>query len=96
MLRYPTDLVRQIRVGRHPNSTVRVVLDMEGVEPHSVYTLYNPFRLVIDCDTIDARRREAPPASRRRPEADRNEVARTCRGPAAASTPRFKVPGDGP
>jgi N-acetylmuramoyl-L-alanine amidase len=50
VLRYSTDAVRQIRVGRHPNSTVRVVLDLDGVNRHSVYTLYNPFRLVIDCE----------------------------------------------
>ncbi len=50
VLRFPSDVVRQIRVGRHPNSTVRVVLDLEGVSRHSVYTLYNPFRLVIDCE----------------------------------------------
>jgi N-acetylmuramoyl-L-alanine amidase len=50
VLRYSNDAVRQIRVGRHPNSTVRVVLDLEGVTRHSVYTLYNPFRLVIDCE----------------------------------------------
>ena len=51
VLRYPSDAVRQIRVGRHPNSTVRVVLDLEGVKKHSVYTLYNPYRLVVDCET---------------------------------------------
>jgi N-acetylmuramoyl-L-alanine amidase len=50
VLRFPTDVVRQIRVGRHPNSTVRVVLDLDGVKRHSVYTLYNPFRLVIECE----------------------------------------------
>jgi N-acetylmuramoyl-L-alanine amidase len=50
VLRYPSDAVRQIRVGRHPNSTVRVVLDLEGVTRHSVYTLYNPFRIVVDCE----------------------------------------------
>lgn len=52
VLRYPTDAVRQIRVGRHPNRTVRVVLDLEGVNRHSVYALYNPFRVVIDCEPI--------------------------------------------
>ncbi len=50
VLRYPSDAVRQIRVGRHPNSTVRVVLDLEGVTRHSAYALYNPFRVVIDCE----------------------------------------------
>ena len=54
VLRYPTAAVRQIRVGRHPNSTVRVVLDLEGVSKHSVYTLYNPFRLIVDCETTTA------------------------------------------
>lgn len=50
VLRYSTDAVRQVRVGRHPNNTVRVVLDLDGITRHSVYTLYNPFRLVIDCE----------------------------------------------
>jgi N-acetylmuramoyl-L-alanine amidase len=51
VLQYPSDAVRRIRVGRHPNSTVRVVLDLEGVKKHSVYALYNPYRLVVDCET---------------------------------------------
>jgi N-acetylmuramoyl-L-alanine amidase len=49
-LEYSQDVVRQIRIGRHPNDTVRVVLDAEGVTRHSVFTLYNPFRLVVDCE----------------------------------------------
>ncbi len=44
-----TDLVRQVRVGRQPNNTVRVVLDVVGISSYSVYPLYNPYRLVIDC-----------------------------------------------
>jgi N-acetylmuramoyl-L-alanine amidase len=43
------DIVRQVRVGRHPNATTRIVLDVEGVSSYSVYPLYNPYRLVIDC-----------------------------------------------
>jgi N-acetylmuramoyl-L-alanine amidase len=43
------DLVRQVRIGRHPNNTTRVVLDVIGVSSYSVYPLYNPFRLVIEC-----------------------------------------------
>ena len=61
VLRYPTDVVRQIRVGRHPNSTVRVVLDLEGVKRHSVYTLYNPFRLVIECEPAGVDHRDDRP-----------------------------------
>jgi N-acetylmuramoyl-L-alanine amidase len=41
--------VRQVRIGRHPNNTVRVVLETSGVSSYSVYPLYNPYRLVIDC-----------------------------------------------
>ena len=51
VLRYADDAVRQIRVGRHPAATVRVVLDLEGVTKYSVFTLYNPFRVVVDCET---------------------------------------------
>jgi N-acetylmuramoyl-L-alanine amidase len=43
------DVVRRIRIGRHPNHTTRVVLDATGVTSYSVYPLYSPFRLVIDC-----------------------------------------------
>ena len=44
------DVVRDIRLGRHPNDITRVVLDLEGVASYSVFTLYNPYRLVIDCE----------------------------------------------
>jgi N-acetylmuramoyl-L-alanine amidase len=43
-----SDVVRQVRLGRHPNVT-RVVLDAAGVSSYSVYPLYSPYRLVIDC-----------------------------------------------
>jgi N-acetylmuramoyl-L-alanine amidase len=43
------DLVRQIRIGRHPNNTTRIVLDASGVSSYSIYPLYGPYRLVIDC-----------------------------------------------
>ena len=49
------DLVRQVRVGRHPNSTTRVVLDVAGISSYSVYPLYSPYRLVIDCIRATAR-----------------------------------------
>jgi N-acetylmuramoyl-L-alanine amidase len=47
-LRFTDDVVREIRLGRHPRNTTRVVMDMAGVESYSVFTLYDPFRLVID------------------------------------------------
>jgi N-acetylmuramoyl-L-alanine amidase len=47
-LTFDDDVVREIRLGRHPQNTTRVVMDMEGVDSYSVFTLYDPFRLVID------------------------------------------------
>jgi N-acetylmuramoyl-L-alanine amidase len=46
-LTFNEDLVREVRFGRHPDAT-RVVMDMEGAESYSVFTLYEPFRLVVD------------------------------------------------
>jgi N-acetylmuramoyl-L-alanine amidase len=42
------DVVRQVRLGRHPNTTTRVVVDASGISSYSVYPLYSPYRLVID------------------------------------------------
>jgi N-acetylmuramoyl-L-alanine amidase len=48
--RYDSDIIRHIRLGRHPNNTTRVVLDLENVSRFSVFTLYNPYRIVIDAE----------------------------------------------
>jgi N-acetylmuramoyl-L-alanine amidase len=48
------DIVRQVRIGRHPNNTTRVVLEAAGVTSYSVYPLYSPYRLVIDCVRVPA------------------------------------------
>ena len=52
--RYDSDIVRHIRLGRHPNNTTRVVLDLENVGRYSVFTLYNPYRIVIDAERSGA------------------------------------------
>ena len=57
------DMVRKIRLGRHPGQTTRVVLDLEDVDHYSVYSLYNPYRLVIDTvPTASMQARRAVPA----------------------------------
>jgi len=56
VLTYPGDIVSKIRVGRHPEAMVRVVLDLEEVSRYSVFTLYSPFRLVIDAERAVPRR----------------------------------------
>lgn len=40
--------LRQVRVGQFQPTVTRVVLDVEKVEDYSVFTLPNPFRLVVD------------------------------------------------
>ena len=42
--------VKKIRLGQHPDQTVRVVLEVDGAARHSVFALYSPYRLVIDCE----------------------------------------------
>jgi len=44
-----SDIVRQVRVGKPANKATRVVLDAGGVSTYSIYALYDPFRLVVDC-----------------------------------------------
>ena len=55
VLAFTSDIVNKIRVGRHPGNVVRVVLDLEDVADYSVFTLYGPFRLVIDTARTAAR-----------------------------------------
>jgi N-acetylmuramoyl-L-alanine amidase len=50
-IRFQDAIVREIRLGRHPQATTRVVLDMEGAADYSVFALYEPFRLVVDFRT---------------------------------------------
>ena len=56
------DIVRKIRLGRHPEQTTRVVLDLEGVESYRVFTLDHPYRLVVDAARTPARRSGGAPA----------------------------------
>jgi N-acetylmuramoyl-L-alanine amidase len=61
-LSYEDDVVRKVRIGRHPPDTTRVVLDVENLANYSFFTLYGPYRLVIDCE-----RKGAPIATTRAP-----------------------------
>jgi N-acetylmuramoyl-L-alanine amidase len=46
-LKFDGDLVKEIRLGRHPGAT-RVVVDLDGVSGYDVYPLYGPYRLIVD------------------------------------------------
>jgi N-acetylmuramoyl-L-alanine amidase len=62
-IRFGDDIVREIRLGRHPNNTTRIVMDLEAVESYSVFTLYNPFRLVVDFRRSASAARPATPSA---------------------------------
>jgi N-acetylmuramoyl-L-alanine amidase len=64
---YSDDIVQQVKVGRHPGSTVRVVLDLESVRDYTVYTLYGPFRLVIECERAKTTTATPPPIAKAPP-----------------------------
>src|SRR5688572_23382844 len=68
VLTYTSDVVNKIRVGRHPDSVVRVVLDLEDVAKYSVFTLYSPFRIVVDAERSAERAAtvDVPPLPSRR------------------------------
>ena len=54
---FSDDLVKQVRIGRQPDSRTRVVLDLKQKDArYSVYTLYDPYRIVVDFE----RKRVAP------------------------------------
>ena len=59
-LKFTDHLVREVRLGRHPPNTTRVVFDMEGIESYSVFTLYSPFRLLIDFKAATPNARSLP------------------------------------
>ncbi len=43
-------IVKAVRVGPRPSGTTRVVLDLTSAGQYNVFTLYNPFRVVVDLD----------------------------------------------
>lgn len=78
-------IVKQVRIGPFERGRTRVVLDLTAdAGRHSMYALYNPYRLVVDFDrggrssALVARADKAPAASR---------PAVTAGGPAVRATP---------
>jgi N-acetylmuramoyl-L-alanine amidase len=55
-------LLRNARAGQHTTDEVRVVLDIESIERHKIFTLYDPFRIVID---VTGESKAQPPAPER-------------------------------
>jgi N-acetylmuramoyl-L-alanine amidase len=75
---FPDDVVKQVRVGRQPNSRTRVVFDLKGsAARYSVYTLYDPYRIVVDFE----RKRAVPPT-------DSHAVPASVAAPPPATEPK--------
>jgi N-acetylmuramoyl-L-alanine amidase len=91
MQKFADGFVRQIRIGERPDDTARVVLDLEESASHSVFTLYNPFRVVIDCErrpslaALPARRYRVRPTAA--PRAAGQAVARLLPAAVPAAVP---------
>ena len=102
VITYGSDVVNKIRVGRHPDNTVRVVLDLEEVPKYSVFTLYSPFRLVIDAERPASRSATivipspAPPAAPVPKPAPPPPVQRTAIPPAEPIVEIVETPLDPP
>ena len=73
------DVVREIRIGTHPGGKTRVVMDTRGVARHSLFTLYNPYRLVLDMyrDAGALTQKATPPAPPNAASAPHNAGAET-------------------
>jgi N-acetylmuramoyl-L-alanine amidase len=54
-------LLRKVRAGQYKPKVVRVVLDIETIEDHKIFSLSDPFRIVIDV-TGESKKRAPVPA----------------------------------
>ncbi len=59
-------LLRKVRAGQYKPRVVRVVLDIESIEDHKIFSLSDPFRIVIDV-TGESRKRLPPPEKGKTP-----------------------------
>jgi N-acetylmuramoyl-L-alanine amidase len=62
---YPVNdvFIKQVRVAQNSPDMVRLVLDFEKINKHTVFALYDPFRIVID--TLGGRRPPRPQVAER-------------------------------
>ena len=74
-------LLQQVRTGQFNDSTVRVVLDIESISDYKVFSLNDPFRVVVDV-------RGAKKVKPRRPRAATPPVAEQSK-----QTPAIRAPG---
>jgi N-acetylmuramoyl-L-alanine amidase len=97
---FPDDVVKQVRIGRQADNRTRVVFDLQGAGRHSVYSLYNPYRIVVDFERtapqaapVAAKATAAAPTT---PPAVENAVAKVAATPAPAPKPAAALPAPPP
>jgi N-acetylmuramoyl-L-alanine amidase len=90
-IRFPDDVVRQVRIGRQPNQRTRVVLDLKGDARYSVYTLYDPYRIVVDFERKRAIAPTLEPRLAVSPEAKPLPIATSPVAAKPAPAPEVKV-----
>jgi len=104
-----SDIVKQVRVAASQNLSTRLTFDATGVATYSLYALYNPYRLVIDCVRAPRNAPLRPLASRplltawgrRLPSTDPRDAtliqdARTTAAPTASDRTAAVTAGPGP
>ena len=86
------DVVKQARIGRQADNRIRIVFDLQESARHSVYSLYNPNRVVIDFERPTATKlptsNSQPPTSNSQPPTTNQQAAaRVAAVPAPAPPP---------
>ncbi len=59
-------ILKQVRTGQFSPTTTRVVIDIERIDDYKIFSLYSPYRLIIDARG-EARERGKPPLLTARP-----------------------------
>jgi len=84
---FSDDIVRQIRIGARPQQTTRVVIDVSGVKRYSAYEMYNPYRLVVDCERAQPGQPAAAPGAGAASAADERPAVAPPAAPPLARLP---------
>jgi N-acetylmuramoyl-L-alanine amidase len=88
LITFDGEVVKQARIGRQADNRIRVVFDLQAATRHSVYSLYNPNRVVIDFER--PRDAKAPTSNSQPPVANRQAPTSVAAVPAPA--PPVAVP----
>lgn len=82
--------LQQVRIGQFQANVSRVVLDVEKIEEYSIFSLPNPFRLVVDINGPSTPEEKTSTAASRGPKA--NEGPEPTQSPAVAEVRKPKLP----